>query len=384
MTNKEIFYKNKVEIESQIEEGRTFVEIAKNFGMNKNLLHQLCKKNNLKSKSRYLPNGYKQKVGFLEVIETIKGGKVRCKCHNCGNICVVVRAKVKTEHSKSCGCLGFNRKICKKCKFINHGFVKACKNCGYLFDNSFVSVIETHPHLLDEYDFDKNKIDIRFLPKCSDELLWWKCKLGHSYQTRLHKKTCYNTQCPICKNKEILVGFNDLCTTNPELCEELLNIEDGKKYTFGSSKKLEWKCKKCDHVWLASICNRIKGRSCPKCNRSYGEKAIEYTLLKYCIKYNPEQGFEGCRYKNPLKFDFYLPDYNLCIEFQGLQHYPGEYTKSRYLQYKRHTPEELKLVKKRDGIKKRFCKKNNINILYIKYSQLENVENILIKELNLV
>ena len=60
---------------------------------------------------------------------------------------------------------------------------------------------------------------------------------------------------------------------------------------------------------------------CPVCNDSKGEKIIRNYLIENNIKYQTQKTFEGCRYELPLKFDFYLSEYNTCIEFDGEQHY---------------------------------------------------------------
>lgn len=69
--------------------------------------------------------------------------------------------------------------------------------------------------------------------------------------------------------------------------------------------------------------------------------------------------------KEYLPFDFYLPDYNCCIEYDGEQHirattlYGGE--------------EGLKKVKLRDSIKNKYCKDNNIPLLRISHKENENI-----------
>ena len=73
-----------------------------------------------------------------------------------------------------------------------------------------------------------------------------------------------------------------------------------------------------------------------------------------------QKRFAGCKYKSYLPFDFYLPNYNICIEFQGPQHYmPIDFfggTSSYILQVKK------------DTIKKEYCEKNNIPLICIKYT----------------
>lgn len=63
--------------------------------------------------------------------------------------------------------------------------------------------------------------------------------------------------------------------------------------------------------------------SCGLCRRSKGEDLICSLLDSLQIKYEREKRFKDCRYKNTLPFDFYLPDYNICIEYDGEQHFVG-------------------------------------------------------------
>jgi len=64
-------------------------------------------------------------------------------------------------------------------------------------------------------------------------------------------------------------------------------------------------------------CNHLHGAGCPKCSSSKGEIKIREILLNNNIKFNEQQKFEKCKYKKFLKFDFYLPEYNMCIEYDG-------------------------------------------------------------------
>ena len=74
-----------------------------------------------------------------------------------------------------------------------------------------------------------------------------------------------------------------------------------------------------------------------------------------------------------LRFDFYLPEYNTCIEYDGRQHFtPVEVFGGEEGYFK---------TKKRDGIKNKYCKDNNIGSLRIPYNQINNIEEILLKEL---
>lgn len=111
------------------------------------------------------------------------------------------------------------------------------------------------------------------------------------------------------------------------------------------------------------------GYSCPICSESKGEKVIRQYLEKNNIDFKQEHRFIDCRYKLPLPFDFYIPDYNLCIEFDGIQHFEA----FNHFGGK----EKLKTTKKRDKIKNNYCKENEINLLRIPYWELGNIDKIL-------
>lgn len=65
-----------------------------------------------------------------------------------------------------------------------------------------------------------------------------------------------------------------------------------------------------------------KPQYCPYCKISSGESEIKKVLDSKNIDYNREYKFSGCKGpKKSLPFDFYLPDYNMCIEYDGEQHF---------------------------------------------------------------
>lgn len=120
--------------------------------------------------------------------------------------------------------------------------------------------------------------------------------------------------------------------------------------------------------------NHIRGIGCPKCNQSKGEKIIENVLKNNNINYNTQVKFEKCKYKKQLLFDFYLPNHNICIEFNGIQHYsPIEIFGGL---------EEFEKIKIRDKIKLNFCNKNKIKLVIIKELNVEKITDEIEKILN--
>ena len=119
----------------------------------------------------------------------------------------------------------------------------------------------------------------------------------------------------------------------------------------------------------------LRGSGCFKCNKYKGEIAIRNFLIKNQIEFEEQKKFEGCEYKRQLKFDFYLPKHNLCIDFDGEQHFkPHDFSSKLDEKEKK---KNLKLVQYRDQIKNDYCKNNGINLLRIRYD--EDVEEKLIK-----
>jgi Zn finger protein HypA/HybF involved in hydrogenase expression len=117
-----------------------------------------------------------------------------------------------------------------------------------------------------------------------------------------------------------------------------------------------------------------QNQGCPLCSPiSIGEDKINKFLIKEKIGYIKQKTFEGCKDKKLLKFDFYLPKYNICIEFDGKQHYePIEFFGGK---------EGFIEIQKRDIIKNEYCKNNNIELIRILY--YENIENKLTELLKL-
>ena len=107
--------------------------------------------------------------------------------------------------------------------------------------------------------------------------------------------------------------------------------------------------------------DHISGSGCPKCNQSKGELKIKRLLEKYKINFYEQKTFIDCKDKGLLKFDFYLPYHNICIEYDGEQHFKP---------IKKWGGEEnLKKIKYRDNIKNKYCIDKNITLIRINYNE---------------
>ena len=121
----------------------------------------------------------------------------------------------------------------------------------------------THPDLAKEAD----GWDPALVTAGSGLKLKWKCKLGHSYEAIVASRAGKSTGCAVCTGNKVLIGFNDLRTTHPDLAKEATGF-DPATYTFGSGKKLKWNCPN-GHIYEATIASRTSRKSgCPICSNN--------------------------------------------------------------------------------------------------------------------
>lgn len=133
------------------------------------------------------------------------------------------------------------------------------------------------PALADEWDYEKNDLLPTQVTAHSNQKIWWKCKMGHSWYVNPDNRS-RGYGCPVCAGHTALAGFNDLATLNPELADEWAfdkNTLLPSQVTVFSEKKVWWRCKN-GHLWKTSIASRSSGRNCPRCvgRISYTPKCV--------------------------------------------------------------------------------------------------------------
>ena len=130
------------------------------------------------------------------------------------------------------------------------------------------------------------------------------------------------------------------------------------------------------HIFKIRYDHWVNGVRCPKCRESKGEKKIQEVLISNNIIFKQQYTFNNCKNIKYLPFDFYLPQYNCCIEYDGEQHF-------KPIEFYGGEDEYLK-CKERDNIKTQYCKDKNIKLIRIPYWEFNNIENILKQKLNLI
>lgn len=213
-----------------------------------------------------------------------------------------------------------------------------CINC----DNTFIS---------NKYNVKKG--DRRFCDKCSKK-----------YAKQIGKKYANDP-----KRKQN--AFEAVAKIKPgKVFGHLMVLE---KTTKQKNGKRIWKCQcDCENNTIIEVRSDLllngHTQSCG-CLCSLGEAKISNLLLEKGLSFERQKQFSDCinpKTEYSLRFDFYLPDYNTCIEYDGKQHFiytSGWFNKLSFqeLQY-------------RDNIKNQYCEEKGINLIRIPYWDYENID----------
>ena len=259
--------------------------------------------------------------------------------------------------------LGANIKTLHKCIVCGYEFMATphvilrsgvCENCSKEINSTLKHIEllkERRPDMEVLEDYKGKNVKILHRHCCGHE---YKISPAHVLQTSGGCEYCYR----IARRK-----------SDEEFKSQMANSELKIIGTYeGANKKIEVMCPK-GHIYKSYPSNLLKGFGCPLCVESGGESKIKKYLESHNIRFIQHISFDDLKDKNKLSYDFYLPDYNLLIEFQGKQHEkPLKYFGGE---------ERFKYQKKHDQMKKDYAIKNGYNILYIWYYEQENIDNIL-------
>jgi len=247
-----------------------------------------------------------------------------------------------------------NGRGCKKCADINNGLNRKYTKKEIIKKSNIIHNNKFDYTLIDYIDIE-TKIKII-------------CRIHGIFEQTPSAHINLKQGCPKC------VGRNK---TNDEIIKKCNDVHNN-FYDYSLIKYLNSKTK------IKIICpihdifeqlpyDHLNGCGCPKCQKSKNELFIENILNEKNIEFETQKTFEGCKYKRKLKFDFYLPLYNICIEYDGQQHF------EKYRFEKDNS--KLNIRQLRDKIKTDFCKNNNIELIRIKYN--DNIDDSLFKKLKL-
>lgn len=257
-----------------------------------------------------------------------------------------------------------------------------CKNCNTEKQYSIKTVCYKDINCKC-YNYENKILELNKKYNCSN--------ITNFYYDKKNKKTYIQYKCLKC-NKILTIRSDNF---NPDnlLCNECNNINKtleiqnildnkfGKIYEIktiynGYHNYITVKCLKCNYEYEITPANIIAGKRCINCSNLQSKACdkIDKFLNDNNIHYVKEFTFDDLKYKKHLRFDYAIfnnSKLELLIEYNGKQHYINE-----------QWGDNFELCQKRDNIKKEYCKKNNLKLLIIPYTQESNIENILKSNLN--
>lgn len=334
------------------------------------------------NKYKEIEDKYKQEVekdGDYEYIRIYRKGDILSN----GKL-VTKNSYIKVKH-KYCDNIYDVQSTC----FINIG--QRCPNCCKNYENSFAYHIEVElGESLDKYwDFDKNTLNPYHIYKNSKQKVWVGCTNEDVNEINgLMKKDYHGSyelscsdftngkRCSYCnpsgKNPKVHLydsfgykHFDKVCMNwHPD------NEVSPFKVSKCSGKKYKFICDKCGHVWKPRLESINRGCWCINCSCSKGEDRITKYLIGNSITYEIQKKYKGLLGlgRGLLSYDFYLPDYNLLIEYQGKQHDGNS---------DRQSKEDFNKQVEHDIRKWNYARDNKINLLEIWYWNYNKIEEIL-------
>lgn len=282
-------------------------------------------------------------AGLKKVGDLKYGYFLFCLC-DCGNYCIVRAADFKRNHTRSCGCL--QKEKTAAAKTLN------------LTGQRFGRLTALEP-----------------LNKRGGSSVIWKCQCdcGNICEVQTNNLNSGNTKSCGCLSRE--KAAENVAKAGRSCALDLTNkiLPTGSTILSQTEERdrsgsVIWNCKcgLCGKFYRASAgeLNASRHMICPNCasKETKGEAIIKQILVQNNIKFLQEYTFEDLPRK---RFDFYLPDLNVCIEFDGVQHFkPVEYWGGE---------ETFLKIRKRDEGKNKYCLNNNIKLYRIPYNKLNNI-----------
>ena len=198
------------------------------------------------------------------------------------------------------------------------------------------------------------------------------CKIcGHKWVSSPHR-LLRGDGCANCKGlvrKTTAQFIEELKEINPDI-EVIGEYKNNKT-------NIECLCKKCNNTWSPTPHSLLGKKSgCPVCAESKGEKRVEKFLLSHNLEFQRQVKFDDLLGINNglLSYDFYLPKYNLLIEYQGEFH-DGKIKSGYNKNY------DFSIRQEHDERKYQYAKYKKINLLEIWYYDFDNIESILERNL---
>ena len=275
----------------------------------------------------------------------------KCKCLICGHIWYSKRSNIRKGRG------------CPECAKIN----RAENRRRYIAD---------YDKELEQFDLELVKILDKTDKISPTTNILVKCKIcGFTFTTTFGYLKLYKIGCKNCNELERRKLF--IIRVNQELKKKNPHLHIISDFLYSADIVTVY-CDECKKIFKRDIHTLLRNPTCANCTPN---SHMEYFAINYFninnINFELHKTFDDLRGINngKLSYDFYLNDYNLLIEIQGLQHYkPVELFCGE---------EQFKIQQEHDKRKREYAKSHNIELLEIWYWDKDNIEEILGKKLNI-
>lgn len=296
-------------------------------------------------------------------------------------ICAGIKKKTNEEFISQIKNTHPNVEVLSEYKTAKSKIKLRCKIDGYEWEAIAASLTKTNPSRCPMCFGNLKKTNSEFLSEMkiknkdikpmseyvgANSSMRFKCLVdGYEWESTPHTVLSYSSTsgCPKCNNY--------ILKTNDEFLDQLKNInryiEPIDKYV-AARKKIRFKCKLDGNVWRATPDKALRGRGCPVCKMSIGEKKIRDYLLDNNYDFETEY---SPYWAEKRRYDFRIK--NILIEFDGEQHFQSK------LYFDIDSTLEHRMMV--DKMKNDMALKNGYSLIRISFTEIENISKILDMEL---
>lgn len=270
-----------------------------------------------------------------------------------------------------------------RCKICGHewettpdGFIRKTKDCRKCKINRLkLKITKTHADFIAEL----NNVNASIV--CLEKYI--NAKTPILFKCSIDNHEWYSTPNNILRFHGCPKCTHYIKPTNDEFIDRVYNTHGNTviclETYIDSVTKLKFECL-LGHTWYSTPTNITNGNSCPVCNTSKGEKRVLEVLNTYGINNEPQKSFIdllGLKGK-PLIYDFYLLDYDILLEYQGIQHYePIDFQGEGY----EIAVAKYEIQKEHDKRKYIYANKGRYSLIEIPYWDYDIIENIIVDEI---
>ena len=177
--------------------------------------------------------------------------------------------------------------------------------------------------------------------------------------------------CPLCGNEKIGEAFR----SDPSVVVDKFRKVHGDVFDYSlvaknyvnSDTAVPIICKVHGEFWQIPY-NHQAGKSCPTCKESQGERAVRIWLEEHNIEFIKEWTDHDCVNVKTLKFDFFVPQYDAIIEYDGIHHFEVDTRWWEPDPAKRQASFELLAL--HDWLKDEWCNENGLSMIRIHYEDV--------------